>query len=433
MQLLFCIITLSGGELCMRYYLCIDFKTFYASVECVERGLDPYKVNLVVADISRGKSTICLAVSPHMKGLGVKNRCRLFEIPKHIHYIVAKPRMKLYMEYSANIYGLYLKYLSQEDIYVYSIDEAFLDVTEYLNFYHKNAQEIAQMIIDDVYRTTGIPATCGIGTNLYLAKVALDITAKHVKSHMAYLDEQIYQKTLWEHTPLTDFWQVGRGIAKRLYKLGIVNMKGIAHCPEDILYKEFGVNARFLIRHAWGKEPVTIQQIKNYQPQHRSISNGQVLFGEYRDQDALLVLKEMVEDNVLTLVEQGLVTNHISLHIRYVDASLPSTGGSRKISVVTNSYRLLVKEFIDLFESTTFKSQKIRKISIGFGQVIDERYEAYDLFTDYEEVLKERQLQQSIIQIKNKYGKNAVLKAMNVLDKATAKQRHQLIGGHNAE
>lgn len=280
MQLLFCIITLSGGELCMRYYLCIDFKTFYASVECVERGLDPYKVNLVVADISRGNSTICLAVSPHMKELGVKNRCRLFEIPKHIHYIVAKPRMKLYMEYSANIYGLYLKYLSQEDIYVYSIDEAFLDVTEYLNFYHKNAQEIAQMIIDDVYRTTGIPATCGIGTNLYLAKVALDITAKHVKSHMAYLDEQIYQKTLWEHTPLTDFWQVGRGIAKRLYKLGIVNMKGIAHCPEDILYKEFGVNARFLIRHAWGKEPVTIQQIKNYQPQHRSISNGQVLFGE---------------------------------------------------------------------------------------------------------------------------------------------------------
>lgn len=416
-----------------RYYLCIDFKTFYASVECVERGLDPYQVNLVVADTSRGNSTICLAVSPHLKQLGVRNRCRLFEIPKHIQYIVAKPRMKLYMEYSANIYELYLKYISQDDIYVYSIDEAFFDVTQYLRFYQMDAKAIAQMIIDDVYQTTGIPATAGIGTNLYLAKVALDISAKHNQSHIAYLDEKKYQETLWNHTPLTDFWQIGQGIAKRLNKLGLRTMKDVALCSQDILYKEFGVNARFLIHHAWGQDPATMQQIKSYKPKHRSISNGQVLFGDYGFQDALLVLKEMVEDKVLELVEQKLVTNHISLHIRYVDISLPSTGGSRKIPVVTNSYRLLVKEFIELFQSTTFRDQLIRKISIGFGNVQDERYEAYDLFTDYEEIQKERQLQQAIVDIKNKYGKDAVLKVMNTFEKATAKQRHKLIGGHNAQ
>lgn len=416
-----------------RYYLCIDFKTFYASVECVERGLDPYQVNLVVADTSRGNSTICLAVSPHLKQLGVRNRCRLFEIPKHIQYIVAKPRMKLYMEYSANIYELYLKYISQDDIYVYSIDEAFFDVTQYLRFYQMDAKAIAQMIIDDVYQTTGIPATAGIGTNLYLAKVALDISAKHNQSHIAYLDEKGYQETLWNHTSLTDFWQIGQGIAKRLNKLGLRTMKDVALCPQDILYKEFGVNARFLIHHAWGQDPATIQQIKSYKPKHRSISNGQVLFGDYGFQDALLVLKEMVEDKVLELVEQKLVTNHISLHIRYVDISLPSTGGSRKIPVVTNSYRLLVKEFIELFQSTTFRDQLIRKISIGFGNIQDERYEAYDLFTDYEEIQKERQLQQAIVDIKNKYGKDAVLKVMNTFEKATAKQRHKLIGGHNAQ
>ena len=416
-----------------RYYLCIDFKTFYASVECVERGLDPYQVNLVVADISRGNSTICLAVSPHLKQLGVRNRCRLFEIPKHIQYIVAKPRMRLYMEYSANIYGLYLKYISQDDIYVYSIDEAFFDVTQYLLFYQMDAKAIAQMIIDDVYQTTGIPATAGIGTNLYLAKVALDISAKHNQSHIAYLDEKKYQETLWNHTPLTDFWQIGQGIAKRLNKLGLRTMKDVALCSQDILYKEFGVNARFLIHHAWGQDPATMQQIKSYKPKHRSISNGQVLFGDYGFQDAFLVLKEMVEDKVLELVEQKLVTNHISLHIRYVDISLPSTGGSRKIPVVTNSYRLLVKEFIELFQSTTFRDQLIRKISIGFGNVQDERYEAYDLFTDYEEIQKERQLQQAIVDIKNKYGKDAVLKVMNTFEKATAKQRHKLIGGHNAQ
>ena len=341
--------------------------------------------------------------------------------------------MKLYMEYSANIYGLYLKYISADDIYVYSIDEAFFDVTQYLRFYNKNAKELAQMLIDEVYQKTGIPATAGVGTNLYLAKVALDITAKHNQSHIAYLDEELYQKTLWNHTQLTDFWQIGKGIEKRLHKHGLMTMQDVAMCPQDILYKEFGVNARFLIQHAWGKEPATLQQIKSYQPRHRSISNGQVLFGDYDFHDGLLVLKEMVEDNALELVEQRLVTNHISLHVRYVDASLPSTGGSRTMGVVTNSCRLLVKEFIELFQSTTFRNQLIRKISIAFGDVKDERYEAYDLFTDYEDIQKERQLQQAIVHIKNQYGKDAVLKAMNILDKATARKRHQLIGGHNAQ
>lgn len=417
----------------MKYYLCIDLKSFYASVECVERGLDPYQSHLVVADISRGKSTICLAVSPHLKVQGVPNRCRLFEIPSYFHCIVAKPRMKLYMQYSADIYEIYLKYVSSQDIYVYSIDEAFLDLTPYLNFYHMEIKQLAQMIIDDVYHTTGIPATVGIGTNLYLAKVALDITAKHVESHIGYLDETLYYQKLWHHVPLTDFWQIGKGIAKRLEKYDITTMEGIAHCQEDVLYKEFGVNARILIDHAWGQETLTLAEIKNYQPRHRSFSQGQILFGNYQYQDALLILKEMVGDSVLLLVERHLVTNHISLHVHYRNRHIKATGGSRKIFQTTNSYELLIQAFIQLFQSTTLLNQEIRKISIGFGRVVDEKYEAYDLFTDYTAIQKERQLQHALIDIQNKYGKDSVFKGLNLLEKSTARKRHRLIGGHNAQ
>ena len=430
MQLLFCIITLSGGELCMRYYLCIDFKTFYASVECVERGLDPYKVNLVVADISRGNSTICLAVSPHMKELGVKNRCRLFEIPRYMQYIIAKPRMKLYMEYSANIYEIYLKYFAKEDIYVYSIDEAFFDITPYLNYYKKSALEIAKMIINDVFKTTGITATCGIGTNLYLAKIAMDIIAKHNDSNIGYLNEELYIEKLWNHKPLTDFWQIGHGIAKRLLKYGVEDMEGISKLPEDVLYKEFGVNARFLIRHAWGKESVTIQQIKDYKPQHNSISNSQILFKDYNYQDALLILKEMVEINVLQLSEKHLSTDKIHLYIGYSKNVIKSTGGSRKISVRTNVYSILLKEFVKLFEQTTNRNYPIRQIRISFGDVKDEEFEYYDLFTDQQEVEEEKRLQNALNEIKYKYGKNSIFKCMNLMDNATQLERNKLIGGH---
>ena len=414
----------------MKYYLCIDLKTFYASVECVERDLDPYKVNLVVADKSRGKGALCLAISPRMKKAGVKNRCRLFEIPRYMQYIIAKPRMKLYMEYSANIYEIYLKYFAKEDIYVYSIDEAFFDITPYLNYYKKSALEIAKMIINDVFKTTGITATCGIGTNLYLAKIAMDIIAKHNDSNIGYLNEELYIEKLWNHKPLTDFWQIGHGIAKRLLKYGVEDMEGISKLPEDVLYKEFGVNARFLIRHAWGKESVTIQQIKDYKPQHNSISNSQILFKDYNYQDALLILKEMVEINVLQLSEKHLSTDKIHLYIGYSKNVIKSTGGSRKISVRTNEYSILLKEFVKLFEQTTNRNYPIRQIRISFGDVKDEEFEYYDLFTDQQEVEEEKRLQNALNEIKYKYGKNSIFKCMNLMDNATQLERNKLIGGH---
>lgn len=414
----------------MKQYLCIDLKTFYASVECVERGLDPFKVNLVVADKSRGKGALCLAISPRMKRAGVKNRCRLFEIPKYMQYMIAKPRMKLYMEYSANIYGIYLKYFSKDDIYVYSIDEAFFDITPYLNYYKKSALEIAKMILDDVYKTTGITATCGIGTNLYLAKIAMDIIAKHNDSNIGYLNEELYIEKLWNHKPITDFWQIGNGIARRLLKYGVDDMEGLANMSEELLYKEFGINARFLINHAWGKESVTIQQIKDYQPQHNSLSNSQIFFKDYNYQDALLVLKEMVEINVLQLSEKHLSTDKIHLYIGYSKNVIKGTGGSRKISVRTNVYSILLEEFVKLYEQTTNKNYPIRQIGISFGNVVNEKFEYYDLFTDQQEIEKEKRLQNALNEIKYKYGKNSVFKCMNLMENATQLQRNKLIGGH---
>lgn len=414
----------------MKQYLCIDLKTFYASVECVERGLDPFKVNLVVADKSRGKGALCLAISPRMKRAGVKNRCRLFEIPKYMQYMIAKPRMKLYMEYSANIYGIYLKYFSKDDIYVYSIDEAFFDITPYLNYYKKSALEIAKMILDDVYKTTGITATCGIGTNLYLAKIAMDIIAKHNDSNIGYLNEELYIEKLWNHKPITDFWQIGNGIARRLLKYGVDDMEGLANMSEELLYKEFGINARFLISHAWGKESVTIQQIKDYKPQHNSISNSQILFKDYNYQDALLILKEMVEINVLQLSGKHLSTDKIHLYIGYSKNVIKGTGGSRKISVRTNVYSILLEEFVKLYKQTTNKNYPIRQIGISFGNVVNEKFEYYDLFTDQQEIEKEKILQNALNEIKYKYGKNSVFKCMNLMENATQLQRNKLIGGH---
>ena len=278
-----------------QYYLCIDLKTFYASVECVERGLAPFNTNLVVADPDRAKGTICLAVSPKMKMLGVKNRCRVFEIPPNIKYIMATPRMKKYIEYSANIYGIYLKYFSKDDIHVYSIDEAFIDVTNYLRLYKVDAIDLAKMVIKDIFKTYGITATAGIGTNMYLAKIALDITAKHSSTNIGFLDEEKYKKELWHHRPLSDFWQIGKGIERRLNKMRIFDMYDIAHTDQKRLYKEFGVNAEYLIDHSFGRETCTIADIKKYKPKTNSITNSQVLFEDYSFDKARLVLKEMVE------------------------------------------------------------------------------------------------------------------------------------------
>lgn len=416
-----------------RIYLCIDLKTFYASVECAERKLDPFQTNLVVADPSRGKGAICLAVTPHLKQMGIRNRCRLFEVPKNVPCIIALPRMKLYMQYSAEVYAIYLKYISKDDIHVYSIDEAFLDVTHYLKLYHLSVKALAQKIIDDIYRTLKITATVGIGTNMYLAKIALDITAKHAKNYMGYLDEEMYKKTLWHHQPLTDFWRVGQGIAKRLRKYNVYDMYGVAHMDKEILYKEFGVNAEYLIDHAWGKEPTTIADIQNYKPQSQSFSTNQILFEDYCYDDALLAFKEMVELIVLDLVDQHLVTNLIFLRVGYSKHVIKSTGGSMKISVTTNSYQILLQEFMLLFEKTTNPNYPIRRLGLGFGNVVDEMYETYDLFTDFETLEKEKRLQIAINDIKHRYGKNAILKGMNVLDKATSRERNKLVGGHNAE
>ena len=417
----------------MKAYLCIDLKTFFASVECVERKLDPFAVNLVVADPSRGKGALCLAVSPKMKEQGVHNRCRIFEIPDNISYITAMPRMNLYMQYSADIYGIYLKYISREDIHVYSIDEAFLDVSEYLQMYSVSAKELARMILQDIYTTTGITATVGIGTNLYLAKIALDITAKHAKDNMGVLDEQLYRETLWHHKPVSDFWQVGRGISKRLEKYSVADMYDIAHMDERILYREFGVNAEYLIDHAWGREPTTIKEIKAYKSKSNSLSNSQSLFEDYNYEEALLVLKEMVELNVQNLVESHRVTDHIGLYIGYSARNVKATGGSRKLSNVTNSYAYLRNAFIELYRETVNRQELVHMLSISFGNVVDEMYETYDLFTDFNALEKEKKLQLTLLNIKHKFGKNAVIKGMNLLNKATAISRNKLVGGHNAE
>lgn len=416
-----------------KVYICIDLKTFFASVECVERGLDPFKTKLVVADEERGNGTICLAVSPLMKQLGVRNRCRLFEIPKNMEYIIAKPRMKKYIEYSANIYSIYLKYIDKNDIHVYSIDESFIDVTKYLKLYKKDAFELAKMLIDDVYNTFGITATVGIGPNLFLAKIALDISAKHTASNMAYLDQEKYKQTLWDHTPLTDFWHVGRGTQNRLAKYNIHTMKQISECDPKVLYKEFGINAEILIDHANGIEPTTIQEIKKYKRKSNCLTYGQVLFEDYSYNDALLVMKEMVELACLDLVDKHLVTNNISLVIGYSNEEEKFLGVSKTIFETTNSYKILNDYFIELYKQNVNKSKLIRRINISLNNVVDEIYQTHTLFDDTLQQQKEKKLQEAILSIKKKYGKSSIIKGMNLEEKATTLSRNKLIGGHNEE
>ncbi len=414
-----------------KVYLCIDLKSFYASVEAVERGLDPFKANLVVADASRGKGAICLAITPALKALGVKNRCRLFEIPKAVEYIAAMPRMKKYMEYSAEIYGVYLRFVAKEDILVYSIDECFFDITAYLSLYGKTPVEIAKMMMDAVFKETGISASAGVGTNLYLAKVALDITAKHSQDRIGVLDEETYKKTLWHHTPITDFWNVGRGTAKRLWKYGIYDMYGVAHTSEEVLYREFGKNAAYLIDHANGIEPCTISEIHAYVPKSTSISSGQILFENYAYDDALLVLREMVDTLTLELVERGMQTDSISLHVGYAEGG--ADGGSRKLDFFTDSTRRLTAAFCTLFRETVKKDEKIRRITVGFGHLAAADFVNFNMFSDDTKDEKERKKQAAIVALRNRFGKNAVLRGMNLEEKATGIIRNRLVGGHNGE
>ena len=476
-----------------RSYIAIDLKSFYASVECVERGLDPLTTNLVVADPSRTEKTICLAVSPSLKAYGIPGRARLFEVVQtakkaHIDsYIVAPPRMALYMKYSARIYNVYLKYVAPEDIHVYSIDEVFMDVTDYLDTYKMTAKELASKMICDVFEETGITAAAGVGTNLYLCKVAMDIMAKYATPdengvRVAELDEISYRKLLWSHRPLTDFWRVGRGYQKRLEEHGLYTMGDIARCSlgkdddfynEDLLYRIFGVNAELLIDHAWGYEPVTMKEIKAYKPEVNSLSSGQVLQSPYEYEKAKLITREMTDLLVLDLVEKRLLTDQMVLTVGYDIENLTDerrrgnykgeittdyygrqvpkhAHGTVNLKEPTSSTEEILKAVTGLYSRIVDKNLLVRRITIVANRLVDERehqkeqdFFQMDLFTDYEQLeidrkekeearAKERRLQEAMLSVKKKYGKNAMLKGMNLQEGAMTIERNNQIGGHKA-
>ena len=504
-----------------KTYIAIDLKSFYASVECRERNRDPLTTNLVVADPSRTEKTICLAVSPSLKKYGLSGRARLFEVIQKVNaannirklkapnkvfcgssddstelqknpslkidYIIAPPRMARYMEYSTKIYNIYLKYIAPEDIHIYSIDEVFIDVTHYLSTYNMTARELAMTMIQDILDTTGITATAGIGTNMYLCKIAMDIVAKHIEPdkngvRIAELDEMSYRRLLWNHKPLTDFWRVGRGYSKKLEKIGLYTMGDIARCSigkstdyynEELLYKLFGINAELLIDHAWGYEPCTMEDVKAYKPETNSISSGQVLHCPYEFDKARLVVKEMIDLMALDLVDKGLVTSQIVLTIGYDIENMTDKNRSQsyKGTVTTNYYgkkvlkpahgttnlpkqtsstTLITNAVMELYDKIVNKKLLIRRINIVANKLVDERsvknankYEQLDLFTDYEDLKKQREkenaeserekrMQNTILDIKKKFGKNAILKGMNLQKGATAKDRNNQIGGHKA-
>ncbi len=438
-----------------RTYVCIDLKSFYASVECVARGLDPMTTKLVVADPTRSEMTICLAVSPAMKAAGVRNRCRLHEIPKGMEFITARPRMKTYMQVSADIYATYLRYVSPDDIHPYSIDECFIDATPYLELYAVDARGFANTLRDAVRAETGIPATVGIGPNLFLAKVALDIAAKHAPDGIGELDARSFREQIWPHRPITDIWNIGPGIARRLAKYRVFDLRGVTEVDPDVLYGEFGVNAEYLIDHAWGLEPCTIAEIKAYEPETSSLMNGQILPCGYSFDDTLVVLREMVDDTVLDLVDKHLVTDHISLHVSYKrDAqrdgeaagelfegghglrradgrSGPHGGGSRKIPERTNSFAKLFGYAEALFRETVDPARTMRKISVGFGNLVDADLATVDLFTDVEAAARERRRQEAVLAVKGKFGKNALIKGTSLRERALGRERNEMVGGHH--
>ncbi len=459
-------------EMKSRTYIAIDLKSFYASVECVERGLDPLTTNLVVADESRTDKTICLAVSPSLKAYGIPGRPRLFEVVQKVaqinrthrprlEYIVATPRMALYMEVSSRIYGVYLKYVAPEDVHVYSIDEVLIDATDYLVTYSCTAHELAMRMIRDVLATTGITATAGIGTNLYLAKVAMDIVAKHTEAdkdgvRIAELDEMSYRRLLWDHKPLTDFWRVGRGIAAKLEAAGIHTMGELARRSLDqaweaYLYKLFGINAELLIDHAWGWEPCTMDLIKNYRPSANSIGSGQVLMEPYSFEKARVVMGEMIDSLVMDLVEKRLVTDQIVIDVNYermesgrndremardwYGRTVPKPAhGSVNLGRRTSSTRLISEAVLGLFDRIVDPELYVRRLNVTAANVTpeDRAGEQLELFGEPFDTEKERRQQEAILEIRRKFGKNAILKGMNFEEGATAMERNKQIGGHKA-
>ncbi len=412
-----------------KFYLCVDLKTFFASVECVERNLDPFKTDLVVTDSET--NGVCLAITPKMKARGIKNRCRMYEIPKNIKPIIVKPRMKKYLEYSSKIYEIYLEYFSSSDIYIYSIDEVFIDITPYLKMYNKTPLELANFIIEKVYEKSKITATAGVGTNLYLAKIAMDIIAKHNQSNIGYLTETLYKEKLWHHKPLHDFWQIGIKTEEKLHKLHIKDMYDISCYDEKKLYKEFGVNAKYLIDHSKGIEPLTIKDLKNYVPKQKSISNSQILSRNYNYIDARKVLIEMVDSIVLRLVEKNLYTDSFGIYIGYSYSSSKPLSITKKLKKKTNSYRTILKYVLEEYDYRVQEECFIRKIGIYLGNLSKKEYEQLDIFNCYIEEKQDEFLEKTINEIKDKYGKNSILRGVSYLEGATAKKRNTLIGGHN--
>lgn len=435
-----------------RTYIAIDLKSFYASVECVERGLDPLKAKLVVADATRTDKTVCLAVSPALKALGVGGRDRLFQVLKKAprgSFIIAPPRMQKYIEVSSAIFAIYARYVAPEDIHVYSIDEAFLDVTSYLNTYEMSAHQLARTIVKDVLGHTGITATVGIGENLYLAKVAMDIVAKHLPGdsdgvRIAELNEFSYREKLWTHTPLTDFWRIGQGYAKRLQDLGIHNMGGLARYSltgYEKLYRVFGVNAELLIDHAWGYEPTTIADIKHYHAKNHCLCSGQVLHRAYSKTEAYTIITEMADGLALELTEKHLLTDQIILDIgaQLHDSHLH---GSFNLSDFTSSSTEIISAFQKLFERLAPADLQIRKLSLGANHLIkdseniEKPLRQLDLFANTEKTEQQTEqnlrLQQATLAIQKRYGKNALLKGTNFRPGATTIERNSQIGGHRA-
>lgn len=409
----------------------IDMKSFFASVECVERGLNAMTTKLVVADLSRTEKTICLAVSPALKKLGVRNRCRLFEIPKDIDYIIAPPRMSKYIQYAAEIYGIYLKYISKDDIHVYSIDECIIDVTDYLHLYKLRAKEFAQILMDEIGKKLGLPSTVGIGSNMYLAKIALDITAKHAPDRIGWLDEEKFKKTLWNHTPITDFWGISSGTAKRLAKYGVVDMEGITKLKEDLLYDEFGINAELLIDHAWGKETCLMSDIKDYKSKAHSISASQILPFNYTFAEAKLVMTEMIQNGCYDLFRQHYVTELVHIYVGYGDDKTGDKGTVR-MNVATNLFSI-IGEYVDkLFDKVVDKNKPIRRLGYDFENVMPQSEERYDLFTNLESIEKEKKMVESVLELQHKFGKNSILKGLDLKDKATQRERNETIGGHRS-
>lgn len=417
-----------------RQYLCIDLKSFYASVECVERGLDPMTTNLVVADPERSEKTICLAVSPSLKALGVHNRCRVFEIPKNIKYIMAEPRMQKYIDYAAEIYAIYLKYVSPDDIHVYSIDEVFMDVTKYLALYQTDAKSLAKRIMDDVLCKIGVRATCGIGTNLYLAKIALDITAKHAEDFIGILDEETYRKMLWDHRPLTDFWRIGPGIAARLESKMLYTMGAVARAPEELLYRMFGIDAELLIDHAWGREPVTIADIKAYRSKTNCLTSGQVLMRDYSFEEGELIVKEMMDQLCLEMADKGVATDSITLYVGYSNSlHMESARGSASIASETNLSSMLIPAIVTLYRRIVDPKYPVRRMNITCNRVTeDSGVYQLGLFDDPEQIEHDRNLQHAMLGIKKKFGKNAIIKGMNLEEAATGRERNRQIGGHKS-